>query len=267
MRAAVSKAEIEFDLASRFSDAFKIHEKAAVETLSAGIPEVDSLTGGLPRGSITEIFGPASSGRTSMMFSMLAHATTHEEICALVDVNDAFAPSAAVNAGINFDRLLWIRCGGSLENAFKATDMLLHAGGFGLVILDLADVAGKEARRIIPSWWYRFRRTVENKPASIVVMSEEPCTRSCSALTLELKGTPEWSQASVEQAKVVPIETVKGRKGERVSGSKVPVSPRPRVPLSFTQGNLLRFNSIKVNRQRPLSPWRNESEFRACRVG
>jgi hypothetical protein len=257
MRAAVSKAEIEFDLASRFSDAFKVHEKAAVETLSAGIPEVDALTGGLPRGAISEISGPASSGRTSMMFSMLAHATTHEEICALVDVNDVFAPAAAVEAGINFDRLLWIRCGGSLENAFKATDLLLHAGGFGLVVLDMADVAGKDARRIISSWWYRFRRTVENRPTSIVVMSEEPCTRSCAALTLGLSGTPEWSRANGEPNAELPVT-----KGNVVPMRKV-AAPRPPVT---TQGNLLRFNSIKVNRQRPLSPWRNDGEFRAYRA-
>ena len=244
----------EFDIASRFGDAFKIREKPVVETLSMGIPEIDDLTGGLPRGAIGEMFGPASSGRTSMMYSMLAHATTHDEICALIDVNDVFAPAAAVNAGINFDRLLWIRCGGSLENAFKATDLLLHAGGFGLVILDIADVAGKDARRIIPSWWYRFRRTVENKPTSIVVLSEEPCTRSCAALTLGLNGTPEWSRAnvgpSVEQGNVVPM-----RKHAR--------SSRPPVT---TQGNVLRFNSIKVNRERPISPWRNDSHFRAYRA-
>ena len=239
----------EFDIGSRFGDAFKIREKPAVETMSAGIAEVDSLSGGLPRGGITEIFGPASSGRTSMMFSMLAHATTHDEICALVDVNDVFAPAPAVEAGTNLERLLWIRCGGSLENAFKATDLLLHAGGFGLVILDMADVAGKDARRIISSWWYRFRRTVENRPTSIVVMSEEACTRSCAALTLGLKGTPEWSRANAEQSNVVPMR-------KQVPAQRPPV---------ITQGNLLRFNSIKVNRERPLSPWRNEGEFRAYR--
>lgn len=239
----------EFDIASRFGDAFKIREKPAVETLSMGIPEIDSLTGGLPRGAISEIFGPASSGRTSMMFSVLAHATTHDEICALIDINDVFAPAAAVEAGINFDRLLWIRCGGSLENAFKAADMLLHAGGFGVVILDMADVAGKDARRIISSWWYRFRRTVENRPTSIVVMSEAACTRSCAALTLELNGTPEWSRANAVQTNVVPMR-------KQISKS---------APVT-TRGNLLRFNSIKVSRQRPLSPWRNESEFRAYRA-
>ena len=234
----------EIDLAGRFGDAFKIQQKPVVEMLSTGVSEVDALTGGLPRGAISEIFGPASSGRTSMMFSMLAYATTHDEVCAVVDVNDTFAPTAAAAAGINFDRLLWIRCGGSLENAFKAADLLLHAGGFGLVTLDMADVAGNEARRIISSWWYRFRRTVENKPTSILVMSEDACTRSCAALTLELNGTPEWSQASIEQSNVVPM-------------------CKPVKRAAVTQGILLRFNSIKVSRQRPLSPWRNENEFRA----
>jgi recombination protein RecA len=194
MRSALSKAEIESGIAARFGDAFKLYEKPAAETLSTGVSEVDALTGGIPRGAVTEIFGPRSSGRTSLMYSMLAYATAHEEICALVDTNDVFAPTAAVIAEIDFDRLLWVRCAANLEHAFKATDQLLHAGGFGLVILDIGDVAGKEARRIITSWWYRFRRTVENRPTAVVVISEEACTRSCAALTLELQGRGEWSR-------------------------------------------------------------------------
>lgn len=194
MRSALSKAEIESNIADRFGDAFRIHEKVAPETLSTGIVEVDTLTGGIPRGAITEIFGPRSSGRTSLFYSVLAYATAHDEICALVDTNDVFAPAAAAAAGIDFERLLWVRCAANLEHAFKATDLLLHAGGFGLVILDIGDVAGKDARRIISSWWYRFRRTVENRPTAIVVISEEACTRSCAALTLELHGTAEWSR-------------------------------------------------------------------------
>lgn len=194
MRSALSKVEIESDIASRFGDAFRVHEKIHAETLSSGIAEIDSLTGGIPRGAITEIFGPRSSGRTSLMYSALAYATAHDEICAVVDMNDVFAPSAAAAVGIDFDRLLWIRCAGNLEHAFKATDLLLHAGGFGLVILDIGDVAGRDARRIISSWWYRFRRTVENRPTALMVLSEEACTRSCAALALELQGTGEWSR-------------------------------------------------------------------------
>ena len=230
MRSALSKAEIESNIAGRFGDAFRLHEKAAPETLSTGIAEVDALTGGIPRGAITEIFGPRSSGRTSLLYSALAYATAQNEICALVDTNDVFAPSAAAAAAVDFERLLWVRCAGNLEHAFKATDLLLHAGGFGLVILDIGDVASKEARRIITSWWYRFRRTVENRPTSILVISEEACTRSCAALTLELHGAGEWSRARV------------------------------------THGNLLRFNTIKVNRCRPLTPVLHESQFRAQAV-
>jgi len=236
MRAALSKAQLEADIGSRFGDAFKIHDKAIVETLATGVAEIDGLTGGLPRGGISEIFGPASSGRTSLMYSLLAYATAHEETCALVDTNDVFSPTAAIEAGIDFDRLLWIRCAGDLEHAFKATDLLLHAGGFGLVILDLGDVAGKEARRIISSWWYRFRRTVEEQPTALTVISEEACTRSCAALALELKGTPEWSRA---QSNVLPMR-----------------KPRAVKPL-------LRHNSIKVNQMRPVTPWIQESQFRA----
>ena len=248
MKAALSKAELQSNIASRFGDAFKIHQKPVVETLSTGVDEIDALTGGMPRGALSELSGPASSGRTSLMFSMLAHATTHEETCALVDTNDAFAPTAAAAAGIDFDRLLWVRCAGNLEHAFKATDLLLHAGGFGLVILDLGDVPGKDARRIISSWWYRFRRTVEDRPTVITVISEEACTRSCAALTLELKGAAEWSRASepASQSNVLPMR------------KQVPVN-QP----SVTHGNLLHFNSIQVNRQRPISPWVNESQFRA----
>jgi hypothetical protein len=193
MRSALSKAEIESSITDRFGDAFRIHEKTAPETLSTGVTEVDALTGGLPRGAITEIFGPRSSGRTSLLYSALAYATAHDEICALVDTSDVFAPSAAASAGVDLERLLWIRCAGNLEHAFKATDLLLHAGGFGLLVLDIGDVAAKDARRIISSWWYRFRRTVENRATAIMVISEEACTRSCAAVTLELHGNAEWS--------------------------------------------------------------------------
>ena len=225
MKAAFSKTELEAEMASRFGDAFRVHEKAVVETLSTGVSEIDASTGGLPRGAISEIFGPASSGRTSLMYSMLSYATRHEETCALVDTNDVFAPTAATEAGVDFDRLLWVRCAGNLENAFKAADLLLHAGGFGLVILDLGDVAGKDARRIISSWWYRFRRTVEDRPTVLAVISEEACTRSCAAVTLELNGAAEWSRA-----------------------------------------RLLRHNAIRVKRQRPISPCRSESQFRAAQI-
>ena len=200
MRAAFSKAEIESEITSRFGSAFKLHEKRPAEVISTGIPQIDSFTfGGLPRGAMTEVFGPASSGRTSFMLSALAHATEYQEVCALVDTNNSFDPKSASQTEINFERLLWIRCANNLEHAFKSTDLLLQGGGFGLVVLDLGDVAAKDARRIISSWWYRFRRTLEATPTALVVIAEESCVRSCATLALELKQeTWLWSSSSEE---------------------------------------------------------------------
>lgn len=189
MRAAFSKTEIESEISSRFGSAFKLNEKRPAEVISTGIPQIDSFTcGGLPRGAITEIFGPASSGRTSFMLATLAHATHHEEVCALVDTNNSFDPKSAARAELNCDQMLWIRCANNLEHAFKATDLLLQGGGFGVVMLDLGDVPAKLAKRIISSWWYRFRRTLEAKPTALVVITEESCVKSCATLALELKG-------------------------------------------------------------------------------
>jgi len=129
MRAAISKAEIESEIASRFGSAVQLQEKRPA-VISTGIPQIDSFTlGGLPRGAITEVFGPASSGRTSFMLSALAHATRHEEVCAVVDTNNAFDPKSATRAETNCERLLWIRCANNLEHAFKAADLLLQGGG------------------------------------------------------------------------------------------------------------------------------------------
>ncbi len=194
MRATFSKAEIESELASRFSVPFKLPEKTPREVMSTGISTIDNFAGGLPRGAITEVFGPASSGRTSLILSILTSATANEEVCALVDTSDVFAPSLAVEAGVETDRLLWVRCSSSIEHAFKAADLLLQGGGFGLVLLDLGDVAGKDARRIISSWWYRFRRVVENTPTVFMVIAQEGCVRSCASLILEMKNAvSSWS--------------------------------------------------------------------------
>jgi hypothetical protein len=252
MRTATTKAELENEIAGRFGDAFRLHEKVPPAMLSTGVTEVDTLTGGIPRGAISEIFGPASSGRTSLMLSMLRYATTNQEVCALVDTNDVFSPTVAATAGIDLDQLLWVRCASNLEHAFKATDLLLHAGGFGLVVLDLGDVAGKDARRIISSWWYRFRRIVENKPTAILVMSEEACTRSCALLTLELGGLAEWTSTKDSlRSNVLPLR----------AGVEVTKRAEGETTKEVSRRNLLRFNSIKVNRCRPITPGINECKF------
>jgi RecA/RadA recombinase len=86
--------------------------RAAVELQPSGVTELDAvLGGGFPRGSLVELCGPASSGRTSLAFSLLAQSTERQEVCAFVDVSDSLDPISLAAAGVELPRLLWIRCG------------------------------------------------------------------------------------------------------------------------------------------------------------
>lgn len=199
MKVAYSKDEIE-SLASQFGSAFKLREKQAAELMSTGIPEVDRIAGGLPRGAITEILGPASSGRTTLLHSVLSASTANQEVCALVDASDSFDAASAAAAGVDFDQLLWIRCGSNVDHAIKAADLLLQSGGFGLVALDLGDVDPQQSRRIKLTWWFRFRRAIEDKPTAMLVISRDPNARSCASLVLELsKESEEWSRPGANE--------------------------------------------------------------------
>ena len=188
MKQAPAKTQIERELTHRFGSVFKLGEKPPAHFLSSGALEIDVLTGGgLPRGVITEICGSVSSGRITLLLSALAGATANSETCALVDTMDSFDPASATKARVDFNRLLWIRCGKNLERAFKATDLLLQSGGFGLVALNLADVTARHTRRIVSSWWFRFQRAVESTPTVLAVVTPIASVRSCAAMLLETK--------------------------------------------------------------------------------
>ena len=118
-----------------------------------------------------------------------------EEFCALVDASDAFDPVSAAAAGVALERLLWIRCGGNAEHALKATDLVLQAGGFGLVVMDLGDIAPATARRISLASWYRLRHAVENTPTALVVIERAPHARACASLRWNARGTASTGRA------------------------------------------------------------------------
>lgn len=161
-----------------------------------GIPTAFPALDAVPRGSLTEICGPASSGRTSIVLSLMAEITARQEVCALIDTAGAFDPATAAHAGVRLDRLLWIRCAGDAERALKAADLVIQAGGFGLVVFDLADTPLRSARRISLTSWFRLRRAVENTPTAIVVLAREPLAKTCASLVMEMRrGAPAWSGA------------------------------------------------------------------------
>jgi recombination protein RecA len=206
--------------------------RPAPAMLPSGIAAINALTGGWPRGCLTEICGPASSGRTTLMLAALAAATRRGEFCVLVDASDALDPRSAADAGVELDRLLWVRCAERdpapkngkqnknrhpaqsgrpnpdrrLEQVLHATDLLLESGGFGLVILDLSDLPPQQARRIPLTTWFRFRRAVEHTPTVLLVMEQQPIAGSCSSLQLRLEVLS--SQFSVPSSKKNLVDQV-----------------------------------------------------------
>jgi hypothetical protein len=167
-----------------------------------------------------------------------------DEICALVDATDAFDPQSAANVGVDLARLLWVRCGkksgdrvigssgevkslhreksfthhgfrspdhpitrspdSSLEQSLKTTDLLLQAGGFGLVVLDLADIPIASARRIPLTTWFRFQRAVENTSTALLIVEQQPHAKSCAALVMDLTARQaSWSEAPDQNGTIV----------------------------------------------------------------
>ena len=189
------RAKIELDLRGRVVSPFNYRDRNVFEVVSTGIPSLDAVVGGLPRGAMTEICGPPCSGRTSVLLSALAARTAEGETCALIDARDSFDPAVASAAGVDLQQLLWVRCQNA-DQALRATDLLIQAGGFGMVAVDLSDVAPKIVRYVPLNAWFRFRRAVEDTPTILMVMEQEANAKTCASLVLRLEARPgEWSEA------------------------------------------------------------------------
>src|SRR5580700_5866310 len=176
------------ELQARFDIPFQVRTRADRDLLSTGIPAIDRLiAGGIPRGTLTEICGKESTGRTALVFALLGQATQRGECCAWIDTSGAFDPVSAVEAGVDLDRVLWVNCGGNAQHALKSTDLLIQAGGFGLVVLDMADTADAMARRIPLASWFRLRHAAERTGAALVAVERQMNARSCSTLQIEMR--------------------------------------------------------------------------------
>ncbi|WP_447529643.1 recombinase RecA [Vreelandella sp. TE19] len=106
----------------------------SVSTGSLGL-DIALGIGGLPYGRVVEIFGPESSGKTTLTLSVIAQAQKQGKVCAFVDAEHALDPSYAEKLGINLDDLL-VSQPDTGEQALEITDMLVRSGGVDVIIID-----------------------------------------------------------------------------------------------------------------------------------
>ena len=199
-------------------------EQPADACAQTGITAVDAcLRNGVPRGQLSELTGPRSAGCTTLLLQAMATATQRGELVALVDTFDRLDVASMEAAGADLGRVLWIRgqVGGppewAIDRGLKALNLVLQAGGFGLVAIDLADAPGAMLRRIPFTTWLRVQRAVEGRDTACVLVAPEPIARSAGGLTLTLTGRTSWTGSSARP---------------RVAGAELKmrvVSPRRRV--------------------------------------
>jgi hypothetical protein len=180
--------------------------------LSTDIAALDAwLHGGLPRGQVSELAGPLTSGRTTMLLQMMAAVTRRGELAALVDTYDRLDVASAAGAGVDLERLLWIRGDAgpvdrAVDRALKALTLVLQAGGFAAVAIDLADVPPIALKRLPFTTWFRVQRAIEASETACLLVVPEPVARSAGGLTLTLRSRTTWTGTADRARRMTGLE-------------------------------------------------------------
>lgn len=136
LAAALSQIEKQFGKGSvmRMGDANAVRN---IEVVSTGSLSLDLAlgVGGVPKGRVIEIFGPESSGKTTMTLHIVAEAQKTGGTCAFVDAEHALDPVYAEKLGVDMDELL-VSQPDTGEQALEITDMLVRSGAVDVVVVD-----------------------------------------------------------------------------------------------------------------------------------
>jgi hypothetical protein len=188
---------------------------------STGVAAIDGLLGGgWPCGEMSELIGARSTGRTAVLIATLAEAVRAGGIVSLVDTFDRFDPDGAAAAGLDLDRLLWVRgpqltiesltafgravarpaahVEQALQQAIRAADLIVRAGGFGVVALDLGDVPPRWVRAFPFTTWLRLAHANEGRDAACLLVGDAPIGRSARGVSIRLEATRVWAGAHAQ---------------------------------------------------------------------
>lgn len=220
-------------MAARAAVEALLREKKLDRTLTSALPErlgedavapLDSaaldrgLAGGLPRGQVSEVVGPASSGRTSVAWAALAAASRRGESIALIDTFDRFDPPTAQACGIDLSRLLWVRgqaisktsvaidpawlpgvraVSGPgtfiervIDRAIKALNLVVQSRVCTLVVIDVIDVPAAALRRLPAATWFRIERAIEGSDTAVLILAATPLARSTGGRSITMGEIP-----------------------------------------------------------------------------
>jgi hypothetical protein len=228
-------AAVEAALRARKLDSTLTTARPVLEATAAptAVARLDAcLQGGMPRGQLSEIVGARSAGRTTLLLQLLAAATRRDEIAGIVDTFDCLDVASAAAAGVELDRLLWIRghsspaalVDRSIERALKALNLVLQAGGFGVVAIDFADAPLAALNRIPFTTWLRIQRTIEGSETACILAGPRPLARSAGGMTLSLTGCPQWHGVGDRSRRLTGFELAVRVISPRRTGGEVAIS-------------------------------------------
>jgi len=209
--------------------------------VATALPQLDALLGGgWPRGVVSELAGPRSSGRTSILHASLAGALKSGGAAALVDAEQAFDARLAARAGVPLARLLWVHAPGT--QALRAAELLIDAGGFDLVALDIGD----KNPRLPDAAWLRLRHGAERQRTVALVVAAAPLVRAFASVAVIL------SRQGVDfgERQARPTTRVCGTAPALLTGLRINLAlGRGRTPANGTDHCSIEF-SVMARRKR-----------------
>ena len=197
-----------------------------IRRVTTGERELDAaLEGGWRMGEVSELVGARSMGRTSLLIRTLAAATSRGDVVGLVDAFDRFDPVTAAAAGLDLDRVLWVRgpqltvelaraavIERAVHQAVRALDLIVRAGGFAVAALDLADVPARHVRALPWTTWLRLAHVNEGRDTVCLLVGEAPMGKSARGVTVYLEATPRWTGTSPQSRRLAGL-AVQARAG------------------------------------------------------
>lgn len=187
-------------------------------------PLSETLAGGWPQGQLSELVGPSSSGRTSVVMATLAAVTRAGGVVGYVDVADRLDPQGMAEAGVDLSRVLWVRgpqlswqsgsmrlgqpdrvgrvAEEALVRGLRAWDLIVRAGGFAVVVLDVADVPARWIRSLPMATWLRMAHALEGRDTVGLVVAAQGVGRSAQGASVVLRAKGEWAGGSAQSRRL-----------------------------------------------------------------